>query len=76
MNTEIFCGSVPDMKLTQNQQIHACYTGWPRKNATFPITNFKEIRDLIKLVSAVMSRTFFFQQNDKKINDFDQGILF
>ena len=36
---------------------------------------FKEIRDLIKLVSAVMSRTFFFQQNDTKINDFDEGIL-
>ena len=36
-------------------------TGWPRKNATLTITNFKEIRDLVKLVSAVMKRTFFFQ---------------
>ena len=51
------------------------YTEWPRKNATLSITNFKEIRDLIKLVSAVMSRTFFFQQNDTKINDFDEGVL-
>ena len=42
---------------------------------TFSITNFKGIRDLFKLVSAVMSRTFFFQQNDTKINDFDEGVL-
>ena len=41
----------------------------------FTITNFKEIRDKIKLVSALMSRTFFFQQNDTKINDFDEGVL-
>ena len=27
------------------------------------------------LVSAVMSITFFFQQNDAKINDFDEGVL-
>ena len=51
------------------------YTGWPRKNATPAITNFKEIRDLIKLVSALMSRTFFFQQNDTKVNDFDEVVL-
>ena len=51
------------------------YTGWPRKNATHTITNFKEIRDYIKLVSALMSRQFFFQQNDTKISDFGEGIL-
>ena len=50
------------------------YTGWPRKNATHTITNFKEIRDKIKLVSALMSRIVF-QQNDTKINDFDEGVL-
>ena len=50
------------------------YTGWPRKNAPLSTTNFKEISDLIKLVSAVMSRTFFSQQNDTKINDFDEGL--
>ena len=50
------------------------YGGWPRKNATLSITIFKEIRDLIKLVSAVMSRTFFFQQNDTKIITFDEGV--
>ena len=54
---------------------HTRYTGWPRTNATPTITNFKEIRDYIKLVSALMSRIFFFQQNDTKINDFDEGIL-
>ena len=50
-------------------------TGWPRKNATLTITNIKKIRDLIKLVSALMSRTFFFLQNDTKINEFDEGVL-
>ena len=55
--------------------IGVSYTEWPRKNATLSITNFKEIRDLIKLVSAVMSRTFFFQQNDTNINVFDEGVL-
>ena len=54
---------------------HNINTGWPRKNATLLITNFKEIRDLIILVSAVMSRSFFFQQNYTKINDFDEGVL-
>ena len=50
-------------------------TGWPRKNATPTITNFKEIGHLIKLVSALMSKTFLFQQNDTKIKDFDEGII-
>ena len=27
------------------------------------------------LLSALMSRTFFFQQIDTKINDFDEGVL-
>ena len=36
------------------------YTGWPRKNATPMITNFKEIRDKIKLVSAFMCRKILF----------------
>ena len=43
------------------------YAGWPRKNVTLSITKFKEIRNLIKLVSAVMSKTFFFQQNDTNL---------
>ena len=51
------------------------YTGWPRKNATPTITNFKEIRHQIKLLSALMSKTFFFQQNDTKVKDFDEGVL-
>ena len=29
----------------------------------------------MKLVSALMSRTFILQQNDPKINDFDEGVL-
>ena len=31
--------------------------------------------DEINLVSALMSRTFFFLQNDTKINNFDEGVL-
>ena len=53
------------MWLTTNHHI-----GWPRKNATPLITNFKEIRDKIKLVSVLMSKTLFFQQNGTKIKDF------
>ena len=37
---------------------------WPRENATPTITNFKEIRESIKLVKA-----FLFQQNYTKIID-------
>ena len=29
----------------------------------------------MKLVNALMRRKFFFQQNDTKINDFDENIL-
>ena len=29
----------------------------------------------MKLVSALMRRKYFFQQNDTKINDFDEGVL-
>ena len=47
-----------------------CNIGWSRKNARISITNFKEIGDVIKLVNAVISRTFFFQQND-----YDEGVL-
>ena len=51
------------------------YTGWPRKNATPIITTFKEIRDLIKLVIALMRRKSIFQQNYTKTSDFDEGVL-
>ena len=62
-------------RLLLYRQNASYYTGWPKKNATLSITNFKEFRDLIKVVSAVMSRTFFSQQNDTKINDFDERVL-
>ena len=51
------------------------YTGWPRENAIPMITHFKAIRDYIKLVGALMCRNFFFQQNDTKINNFDEGVV-
>ena len=51
------------------------YTGWPRKNATPTIINFKEIGDEIELVSALMRIIIIFQQNNTKINDFDEGVM-
>ena len=39
------------------------------------ITNFKEVREYIKLVSAWMHRKFLFQQNDTKFNNVDEGIF-
>ena len=53
-----------------------CNTGWPRKNATPTITNFKEIKEYIKIVRALMRRKFFFKQNDTKINDFDECVFY
>ena len=46
-----------------------------KERNTYTITNFKQIRDKIKLVRALVRRTFFFQHNDTKINDFDEGVL-
>ena len=42
---------------------------------TYFITNFKEIRDLIKIISEYMRRKYLFQQQDTKINNFDEGVL-
>ena len=47
------------------------YTGWPRKNATPTINNFKKMKKLC----ALMCTEFFSQQNDTKIINFDEGIL-
>ena len=50
------------------------YTGWPRKNGRPTITNCKEIRDSIKLVSALKRRNFIFQQIETNIIDFDEAL--
>ena len=46
-----------------------------KERNTYTIANFKDIRDQIKLVRALISIRFFFQQNDTKINDFDEGVM-
>ena len=48
-----------------------CYTGWPRKNATLTINNFKKRRDRMKKLCALLRIKFFTQQDDTKIVNFD-----
>ena len=51
------------------------YTGWPRKNATLTINNFKKTRDRMKKLCAILRIQFFPQQDDTKIVNFDEGVL-
>ena len=51
-----------------------CYPGWPRKNATLTINNFKKMRDRMK-TCALWHIKFFSQQDDTKIVNFDEGVL-
>ena len=51
------------------------YTGWPRKNATLTINNFKKTRDRMKKLCPLLRIKFFFQQEDTKIVNFDEGVL-
>ena len=52
------------------------YTGWPRKNATLTINNFKKTRDRMKKLCALLRiKSHFFQQDDTKIVNFDEGVL-
>ena len=51
------------------------YTGWPRKNATLSINNFKKTRDSMKKLSALLRIEFFSEQDDTKIVNFDEGVL-
>ena len=51
------------------------YTGWPRKNATHTINNFKKTRDRMKKVCTLLCVKFFPQQGDTKIVSFDEGVL-
>ena len=51
------------------------YTGWPRKNATLTINNFKKTRDRMKELCALLHIKFFSKQDDTKIVNFDEGVL-
>ena len=55
--------------------INRFYTKWPRKDASPTINNFKKTRDRIKKLRLLMRIQFFFQQDDTKIINFDEGIL-
>ena len=50
-------------------------TGWPRKNATLTINNFKKRRDRMKKLCALLRIEFFSEQDDTKIVNFDEGVL-
>ena len=41
-----------------------CYTGWPRKNVTTSIINFKDIVNKTDFFSILLGRKFIFQQNE------------
>ena len=54
----------------------AIYTGWPRKNATLTINDFKKMRDRINNPCSLLLITFFFQQDDTKIINFGEAFGF
>ena len=56
------------MTSTKHNMVH--YTGWPRKNATTLIVNFKNIVDETELFFILFGRTFIFQQIDTMIINF------
>ena len=63
-------------KIDENSiQIHQYYTGWPKKNATLTINNFKKTRDRMKKLCASSRIKFFSQQDDTKNANFDEGVL-
>ena len=43
------------------------YTGWPRRNATITINDFKKTRHRINKLCPLLRIKFFFQQDDTKI---------
>ena len=52
-----------------------CYTGWPKKNATLTINNFKKTMDRMKKLCALSRIKFLSQQDDTKNANFDEGVL-
>ena len=56
-------------------KIKNAYTGWPKKNATLTINNFKKTSDRMKKLCALSRIKFFSQQDDTKNANFDEGVL-
>ena len=46
------------------------FTGWPRKNATILIVNFKDIINKTELIFILLCEKFIFKQNDTMIINF------
>ena len=63
------------IKVAVNALISTVYTGWPRKNATHMINNFKKSRDRMKKLCALLRIKLFFEQDDTKTVNFDKGVL-
>ena len=51
------------------------YTGWPKKNATLTINNFKKTRNRMKKLCKLSRTKFFSHQDDTKNANFDEGVL-
>ena len=49
------------------KEAHRDYTGWPRKNATTLIVNFKDIINKTEFIFISLCGKFIFQQNDTMI---------
>ena len=54
---------------------HISHKGWPRKNATLTINNFRKMGDRMKKLCALLHIKFFSLQDDTKIVNFDEGVL-
>ena len=58
------------MYWTANFSYNSIYTGWPRKNATTLIVNFKNIINKTELIFISLCGKFICQQNDTMIINF------
>ena len=58
------------LKQIQPFSLAPFYTGWPRKNATTLIVNFKNIINKTELIFVSLCVKFIFQQNDTMIINF------
>ena len=61
---------INDIFLSEINDFNYTYTGWPRKNATILIVNFKDIINKTKFMFISSCAKFIFQQNDTMIINF------
>ena len=60
------------MSKVSGKSSYLYYTGWPRKNATLTINDIKKTR--INKLCLLLRIKLFFQQDDTKIVEFDEGV--